>query len=367
MATPSSRAAEVKPPVKHVGPLEWVLTNLFSPWWNGLLTVLAFWISFYAFGALYEWAVRDAAFGTTPESCQGIDGACWSFVADTIGLFLVGTYPVEERWRPYLCFGILFVLASASGLRGGRRPRWPIYVLWGFAPAFVLVLLRGGDWVGLRPVPTSHLGGLMLTILLSINGIAFAFPLGIMLALGRRSRKMPAVKALCVGFIELIRGVPLISILFLASVLVPLFLPSEVEVDILVRAQVGIILFQAGYVAEVVRGGLQAIPRGQEEAAESLGLRYGPIMLLIILPQALRVVIPALTNQFIIIIKDTSLVAVVGLFDLLGIAEISVRNPKWLGKTFEAYAVVGLFYWIMCFSVSRVSLKLEERLKERQH
>ena len=362
MRASSSSAEPDLPPAQQVRPLRWVVENLFSPWWNALLTLAALWFLWHAVAALYEWAVAEAAFGTTPQSCEGIEGACWSFVADTIWLFLVGIYPADERWRPSLCFVILLVLALVSGWRRARSHPWRLAGVWLLCAFAIGVLLYGGGWVGLEQVPTSRWGGLLLTLILSINGIAFAFPMGVLLALGRRSRTMPAVKALCVGYIELIRGVPLISILFLASVLVPLFLPAGVEVDTLIRAQVGIILFQAGYLAEVVRGGLQAVAKGQEEAAHSLGLSHGLTMLLIVLPQALRIVIPSLTNQFIIILKDTSLVAVVGLFDLLGIAEITVRNPKWLGNTFEAYAVVAFFYWILCFSISRVSLHLERRL-----
>ena len=345
------------PPVDVVGPLEWIRRNLLSPWWNAALTLVAVWICFETLFGIYGWSLRDAAFSGGPEACEGIDGACWPFVADTYALFLVGIYPEDERWRPYLCFGLLFALSSVSLVARGRVSMVKLYAAWGAVPFILVAILHGGSWLGLKVVSTTQWGGLMLTVLLSIIGIALAFPLGVLLALGRRSRKMPAVKALCVAFIELIRGVPLISILFLASVLVPLFLPAGVQVDALIRAQIGIILFQAGYLAEVVRGGLQAVPRGQEEAAQSMGLKYVQVMLLVVLPQAMRIVIPALTNQFIIILKDTSLVAIVGLFDLLGIAEVTIRNPKWLGKTFEAYAVVGAFYWIMCFTISRVSLR----------
>lgn len=355
-------------PDERLRPIEWVRRNLLFPWWNAVLTVVTLAIVAQAGSALWDWGVRDAAFGRTPESCAGIDGACWSFVGDTFGLFMVGTYPQDERWRPLACALALFVLAVVSLAARGRLQgrKWLLVGLWFVYTPLALALLHGGQWLGLTVVPTFQWGGLMLTIILSVTGIAFAFPLGVLLALGRRSRRMPAVRALCVGFIELIRGVPLISILFLTSVLVPLFLPSGVEVDAVVRAQVGIILFQAGYLAEVVRGGFQAVPPGQEEAARSLGLGYAQVMWLVVLPQALRVTIPPLTNQVIITLKDTTLVAVVGLFDLIGIAEVALRNPKWLGMNFEAYAVVGFFYWVMCFSISRVSLWLEERLEEQR-
>jgi len=352
-----------KPPGGKTGPVNWVISNLLNPWWNAILSVIIFVMCFFAVHSFYGWAVKSAVFASTPESCEGIDGACWSFVADSIWLFLVGLYPAEERWRPILFFFLLLLLVLTSySCRNILKIR--SLVVLNIAGALVCgFLLYGNEWIGLPVVPTSKWGGLLLTLVLSIVGIAFAFPFGIILALGRRSPNMPAVHILCVGFIEFIRGVPLISILFLASILVPLFLPDGVDVDILIRAQIGIILFQAGYLAEVVRGGFQALPTGQEEAAKSLGLSYWQTVILITLPQALKIALPSITNQFIIVTKDTTLVSIVGLFDLLGIAELSIRNPKWLGTTFEAYIAVGLMYWILCFSISHVSLKLEEYLK----
>ena len=353
-----------KPPREKTGPVNWVISNLLTPWWNVILSVITLAMCFFAVQSFYSWAVKSAAFGSTPESCEGIDGACWSFVADSIWLFLVGLYPAEERWRPILCFLLLLLFVSTSySFRNLLKIR--SIVLLAISGAIACgFLLYGHEWIGLSVVPTSKWGGLLLTLVLSIVGIAFAFPIGIILALGRRSPNMPAVHVMCVGFIEFIRGVPLISILFLTSILVPLFLPDGLEVDILIRAQIGIILFQAGYLAEVVRGGFQGLPTGQEEAAKSLGLNYWYTVIFITLPQALKIALPSITNQFIIIVKDTSLVSIVGLFDLLGMAELSIRNPKWLGTTFEAYIVVGLLYWILCFFISHLSLKLEEHLKK---
>jgi general L-amino acid transport system permease protein len=341
----------------------WARENLFRTWWQSVLTLAGLALVWRIGKPILDWAVFDAAFGTTPESCVGIRGACWSFIADRYPMFLVGTYPGDERWRPLLAFLVLLTIAGAAMIRDVRRHRaflWLVPVV----TVLLLALLKGGEALGLRPVPTEAWGGLMLTVILSSVGIVASFPIGLLLALARRSRKMPAVRAMAVGYIELIRGVPLVSVLFLAAVLVPLFLPGGAEVDSLVRAQIGIVAFQSAYIAEVIRGGLQAVPHGQEEAATALGLSRFQVMHLVVVPQALRMVVPAMVNQFIIIIKDTSLVVVVGMHDLLGIAELSIRGAVWLGKTYEAYAFVGLIYWVACFMISRASLRLEGQFRQ---
>lgn len=340
----------------------WARANLFATWRQSLLTLLGVALVYRLGQSLLDWAVFEAAFDTTPESCVGIRGACWSFIAERYPVFLVGTYPGEERWRPLVAFLALLGLGCLALVRKLRRWRPFVWIL-GAVPIALLFLLKGGSATGLREVDTQAWGGLMLTVILSTVGILFSFPVGLLLALGRRSRTMPAVRALAVGYIELIRGVPLVSVLFLAAVLVPLFLPGGADVDSLVRAQIGIVAFQSAYIAEVIRGGLQAVPSGQQEAASALGLGPFNTMRLVIVPQALRLVVPAMVNQIIIIIKDTSLVVVVGMHDLLGIAELSVRGAPWLGKTYEAYAFVGLIYWIICFSISRASLRLEGRYR----
>ena len=364
--SPGKTAARSEPPpIQPFGLVTWIRANLMSSWSNAILTILALWFSVRVFIAFFSWAVLDAAFGTTPESCDGIEGACWSFIADTWELYLVGLFPLEERWRPFLCLVILLLLLLASLVGGLRRRRGLFLGLWSVAAFTVFMLLRGGHWIGLKPITTDQWGGLTLTLVLSIVGIVFAFPIGVLVAIGRRSREMPAVRMLCVGYVELFRGVPLVSILFLSSILVPLFLPGELQADALLRAQVGIIVFQAGYIAEVVRGSLQSIPAGQVDAGQALGLRYGSIMRKIILPQALRNAIPALTNQFVIIIKDSSLVAIIGMFDLLGVTQITLAHEDWLGHPFEAFAFVGAIFWVMCFSLSQVSHNLEARLKTR--
>ncbi|MCI0364448.1 MAG: amino acid ABC transporter permease [Phycisphaerales bacterium] len=349
------------PPIRARGPMAWLRHNLFRTWLQSAMTLAMGGLLALAAQPLIAWAILNARTGTTPASCAGAEGACWSFVAANFQLFMVGTYPFEQRWRPLSALAVLVVLVVAMAWRRVRRWR-PIYAVWALGIGLIYGLLRGGA-LGLPTVESAQWGGLLLTLILSFTAIAVAFPLGVLLALGRQSRTMPAVKALSIGFIELIRGVPLISVLFLAAIMVPLFLPSGVTVDNLLRAQVGIILFQSAYLAEVVRGGLQAVPGGQDEAARALGLSYALRMRRVILPQALRIVIPALVNQFIIILKDTTLVVVIGMFDLMGIAEVAIRNPTWLGRNFEAYAFVAAIYWVICFSMSRLSLDLERRLK----
>lgn len=348
--------------VEVAAPVAWTRANLFATWWQSLLTLAGLALIYRIGRPILDWAVFEAAFGSTPESCVDIRGACWSFIADRYPVFLVGTYPGDERWRPLVALLVLLGLGGLALIRDARRRRAFLWISLA-VPVALLVLLKGGPAVGLREVDTQAWGGLMLTVILSTVGILFSFPVGLLLALGRRSRKMPVVRALAVGYIELIRGVPLVSVLFLAAVLVPLFLPGGADVDSLLRAQIGIVAFQSAYIAEVIRGGLQAVPSGQEEAATALGL--GPLrsMRLVIVPQALRLVVPAMVNQIIIIIKDTSLVVVVGMHDLLGIAELSVRGAPWLGKTYEAYAFVGLIYWATCFTISRASLRLEARYR----
>jgi general L-amino acid transport system permease protein len=357
---PTPRSDE-PPPIAVRGPLAWLRQNLFRNGLQAVMTLTMGGVLVLAAQPLIVWAVVNARTGSTPASCAGAEGACWSFVAANFQLFMVGTYPFEQRWRPMTALAVLIALVVATTWRRVRRWR-PIYAVWAIGIALIYGLLRGGVFE-LPRVESAQWGGLLLTLILSFVGIAVAFPLGVLLALGRQSRAMPAVKALSIGFIELIRGVPLISVLFLAAVMVPLFLPSGVNVDNLLRAQVGIILFQSAYLAEVVRGGLQALPSGQDEAARALGLGYAQRMRRVILPQALRIVIPALVNQFIIILKDTTLVVVIGMFDLMGVAEVAIRNPTWLGRNFEAYAFVAAIYWAICFSMSRLSLNLERRLK----
>jgi general L-amino acid transport system permease protein len=341
--------------------LRWVRENLFNGWFNSALTLAFGWLVWQAVAGLYRWAWAGAAFGPGPQSCQGIAGACWSMIREMWPLFMVGSYPAAERWRPALVFVVLAVLIAASASGRARASR-ALLAAWVLGLAACYLLMSGAAWLGLPAVPTTRWGGLLLTVLLTVVGLALAFPFSIVLALGRRSR-MPVIRAICVAYIELVRGVPLITVLFMASVMLPLFFPSGFNLDRLLRAQIGIILFSAAYLAEVVRGGLQGMARGQEEAAQALGLSYWQTMGLVILPQALRLVVPALVGTFIALLKDTSLVAIIGLFELLGMAVQVVHNPDWLGKLVEAYAFTAAIYWVLCFSMSRYSRGLEERFK----
>jgi len=352
------------PPRLSLGVAGWMRKNLFSTWFNSLLTVAAAWIVWVAASDFLRWALLEASFGEGPEACKGSAGACWSFIREMWPLFMVGVYPAAERWRPAVALAVVLALGAATLSRRARAHRgfrW----LWlaGFAAAFLLI--RGSPWIGLSVPETTRWGGLMLTLVLTVTGIAAAFPFGVMLALGRRSR-LPVIRAICVAYIELIRGVPLITILFMASFMLPLFFPAGLNFDKVLRAQVGIILFSAAYLAEVVRGGLQGVGRGQLESAGALGLSAWQTTRLIVLPQALRIVIPPLTGTMIALLKDTSLVAIVGLFDLLGMSQQAVANPRWLGKLSEAYAFVALIYFSLCYGMSHFSRVLERRFKVGQ-
>jgi len=351
------------PPSGHVGAWAWARSQLFSSPLNALLTILSVWLVLMAVPAVVDWALLSANFtAQNAQECRQSAGACWAFIAEKHRLILFGTYPYEEQWRPLLASLVLIAVIVASGM----RRFWNLRLLWVWLAglAIVAVLMWGGV-LGLTYVENSRWGGLPVTLILSTFGIAFAFPFGVLLALGRRSR-MPAIKALCVIYIELIRGVPLISLLFMSSVMLPLFLPVGFSIDKLLRAQIAIILFAAAYIAETVRGGLQSIPKGQYEGGESLGLSYWQQMRIIVLPQALKVVIPPLVGIFIVLFKDTSLVVIIGIFDLTLAAKAALSDAAWRGFGVEAYVFISLIYFVFCFSMSRYSQALERRL-ERGH
>jgi general L-amino acid transport system permease protein len=337
----------------------WCRDHLFSSPLNLVLTVLVAWLLFMALPPLADWLFLQADFSAgSAAQCRGAQGACWAFIAAKHRLILFGLYPYDEQWRPLLASVILIGVIVCSCLRRFWRPS--LALVWILALTAVAVLMWGGVF-GLPHVEDSRWGGLPLTLILSTFGIGFAFPLGVLLALGRRS-DMPAVKALCVVYIELVRGVPLISLLFMSSVMLPLFLPAGMDFDKLLRAQLAIILFAAAYVAETVRGGLQAIPRGQHEGADSIGLTYWQKMRKIILPQALKVVIPPLVSIFVALFKDTSLVVIIGIFDLTQSAKSAVADAHWQGFSTEAYVFIACIYFVFCFSISRYSKALEKRL-----
>ncbi len=339
--------------------LLWMRTNLFSSPLNSGLTLGALYLLWFSIPPVLEWTLLQATWwGDSRAACQG-DGACWAFVTSRYDQFLYGLYPSAETWRVDLAFTLLAMLFMAFFLPNVQK-RHVIGLLLVPYPVVAWLLFTGG-YLGLNPVETSQWGGLFLTLVIAGVGIVASFPLGILLALGRRS-KLLVIRSICIGFIELIRGVPLISVLFMASVMLPLFLPEGVNFDKLMRALIGISLFQSAYMAEVIRGGLQAIPKGQFEAAESLGLGYWRTMQLIILPQALRLVIPGVVNTFIALFKDTTLVLIIGMFDFLGIVQAATTDPKWLGTAVEGYVFCALVYWIFCFGMSRYSVAVEKRL-----
>jgi general L-amino acid transport system permease protein len=309
---------------------------------------------------LVQWAVLDADFrGETREDCTG-GGACWVFVRARFGQFMYGFYPVDERWRVNVAV-LLLIGASVPLFVPRFRSKMALgcALLCGY-PVVAFALFHGGV-LGLAVVETPLWGGLFLTLVIAGVGIAASLPLGILLALGRRS-DMPVVRVVCIAFIEGMRGVPLITILFMASVMLPLFLPEGMNFDKLLRALVGIALFWAAYMAEVVRGGLQAIGKGQYEAAQALGLNYAKMMALIILPQALRLVIPGIVNTLISLFKDSTLVLIIGLFDLLGIVQSALTDASWIGFATEGYVFAGFCFWVFCFGMSRYSMRIERKL-----
>jgi general L-amino acid transport system permease protein len=351
-------------PIRWPGPVRWLRENLFSSWTNGILTVLALWLVYRLVAAAIGWAILHATWvGEDGSACARPDaGACWPFVGAWFGQLMYGRYPEPERWRVNLTYAL-----AIAGLAPLMIPQVPhklwstLYLLLVF-PVLAVVLLSGGV-PGLARVPTDLWGGLLVTLVIASTGIAAALPIGIVLALGRRS-DMPVVRWLSIGFIEVVRGVPLITVLFMASVMLPLFLPEGWTVDKLVRALIMVALFSAAYLAEVIRGGLQAIPRGQYEAADALGLSYAQKMGLIVLPQALKLTIPGIVGTCIGLFKDTSLVLIIGIFDLLGVAQTASSNPAWLSPStsLTAYAAAGAIFWVFCFGMSRYSQMLERRL-----
>ncbi len=319
----------------------------------------------YAGARFLRWGIVNAIWYLPPsvgsEPCRAIrgSGACWAVVSERFRFMLDGAYPFADQWRPAVASVLFIVLYAASMVRAWWT-RW-LLALWILLPATAVLMLRGGI-LGLSYVPSELWGGLPLTLLLSTIGFAAALPAAVVLALGRRS-SLPAIRLLCITYIEFVRGVPMITLLFMAAVMFPLFVPQGLPIDKLLRAQVAIIMVVAAYVAEVIRGGLQAVPRGQYEAAASVGLTYWTSTMLIVLPQALRVSIPALVNTFIAFFKDTSLVIVIGLFDLLGAAKAVIVDAKWVGFGVEVYLFVASIYFAFCFIVSQYSQRLERVLR----
>jgi len=360
MEAPSNHtdAETLKPPLASVGVIGWIRTNLFNGIFNSLLTLGALYLLWKTVPPLFRWAFIDSLWFADSAACKGGDGACWSIITANIRFIIFGFFPYDMQWRPLIAMVILVGLLFYSQ----NRNHWkkPLAYAW-IIGLFVMGLMMKGGIFGLTSVESTQWGGLPLTLLLSVFGLTAAYPLGVLLALGRQS-KMPGIRTLCVLYIELIRGVPLISLLFMSSVVFPLFLPEGITINSILRAQVAIILFTAAYIAEVVRGGLQGMAWGQYEAAESLGLNYYLTMRLVILPQALKIVIPPSVSILISAFKDTSLVAIIALYDLLKTTQATLSDPKWMGFSSEAYIFIAALYFLGCFSMSNYSRKLEREL-----
>lgn len=351
---------DLPPPPNLVGPVAWIRGNLFSTPLNCILTLVSIWLLYKSVPAALDWLLLDAAFtGASRNECRAVaDGACWAFINERFALFVYGFYPHEFRWRVNLAFILLLVaLLPILAANLPHRRRWL-----GFSLAYPLIagwLLVGG--LGLTPVPTEQFGGIMLTLVVGVTGITFSLPIGILLALGRQSN-LAIIRVICISFIEFIRGVPLITLLFVASTMMSYFLPPGTNFDLLLRVLIMVTLFASGYMAEVIRGGLQAIPKGQYEAADAMGLKYWQSMRLIILPQALKISIPGIVNTFIGLYKDTTLVIIIGLLDPLGIGRASLADTAWTGLSNEVYLFVAAFFFVSCFFMSRYSLYLERKL-----
>jgi general L-amino acid transport system permease protein len=366
-------AAAEAPPRSAQGLTHWLRTNLFATVTDSVLTIVGIVVLILAIPPLVDWLFLSAQWtGADRSVCattvqggvqpDGWSGACWAFIGDRFQQFIYGRYPVAERWRVDLVAILFAILLVPLLIPSVPRKGLNALLLFIVFPVVSFFLLLGG-WFGLVHVETPLWGGLMVTLILSFIGISVSLPFGIILALGRRSR-LPIVKVVCVAFIELIRGVPMITVLFMASVMLPLFLPPGTYFDKLLRAIVGVSIFASAYMAEVIRGGLQAIPKGQFEGADSLGLTYSQKMRLVILPQAIKLVIPSIVSEFIGLFKDTSLVSIIGMFDLLGSVERNFADPSWATVQTPMTGIVfaGFIYFIFCAGMSRYSMFMERRL-----
>ena len=334
--------------------------NINSDNFNALLTLFTIFIIIKSIPPMLDWFILDANFvGNSKDDCTG-DGACWVFIKVWFNRFMYGLYPDAEQWRINTAFLILFGIVGTSFFVPAKLKKYFILFLLFVYPFIGIKLISGGSF-GLEYVESAAWGGLSLTFIISAFAILFCFPIGVFLALGRRS-SLPAIKYISIGFIELWRGVPLITVLFMSAVMFPMFLPDGTFIDKLIRVLIAITLFEAAYMAEVVRGGLQALPKGQYEAARSLGMGYWKMNFLIILPQALKLVIPGIANTLLALVKDTPLIFVVGLMELAGMIGLAKTNPKWLGMAMEGYVFAGLVFWVICYAMSRYSQRLEKRL-----
>jgi general L-amino acid transport system permease protein len=361
--------APLPPPLAESGAVGWLRKNLFSSTLNVALTIVCALLIIWIVPPLVKFLIIDAVWdGLSRVDCLPRPdhpeiGACWAFVIDRINFFTYGFYPIDERWRVNVFFALLAVgVVWMAWLDAPRRDLGVIY-FFVLMPVASFILLLGWPLIGLSKVETTSWGGVLVTVVVASVGIVFSLPIGIMLALGRRSR-MPAVRLFSVIFIEFVRGVPLITVLFMASVMLPLFVPETWSPDKLLRALIGVSLFAAAYMAEVVRAGLQAIPKGQYEAAFAVGLSYWKTMRFVILPQALKITIPNIVNTTIGLFKDTTLVFIVGIFDFLMTVEASRVDPNWATPVTapSGFVFAAIFYLIFCYGMSRYARFVEVHL-----
>jgi general L-amino acid transport system permease protein len=348
-------------PANNEGMLAWLRSNLFGDWKTASSTVILGGLLLWFVPQFLNWSLLSAVWAPDLKACRAAEGlgACWGVVAEKYRLIIFGRYPFEQQWRPLAATLLMLLMLVASCI----RPFWKPWLagLW-LVVLVVFFVLMYGNTLGLVKVETDRWGGLPLTILLSALSIVMAFPIALVVALGRRS-DLPAIRAFCTIYVELIRGVPLISVLFMASFMFPLFMPQGLTIDVLIRVLVGITLFAAAYLAEVIRGGLQAIPKGQIEASATLGLSYWQTQRKIVLPQALAMVVPSIVNSFISIFKDTSLVSIVSLYELTGALDMAINaDANWKPFKLQGYLFIALIYFIFCFSMSRYSQWVEKQV-----
>lgn len=350
-------------PHRRTGIMGWARTNLFNDPLTSLGTVVVMAVFVLLAPRFYHWAFTNAVWAIDPDTCHAATGACWGVVREKFRFIIFGRYPFEEHWRALLATVVLLAVIIASCIRAFWKP-W-LAVIWVAVLVFYFTIMYGGV-LGLRRVETDLWSGLPLTILLSSLSMIMAFPIALIVALGRRSF-MPAIRSLCTVYVELIRGVPLISVLFMASFMFPLLMPAGFSIDVLIRVLAGITLFAAAYMAEVIRGGLQAIPKGQLEAAATLGLSYWQTQRKIVLPQALAMVVPGIMNNFISTFKDTSLVAIVSLYELTGAMGMAMSSEaQWRPFRLEGYLFIALIYFTCCYAMSRYSRWVESQVNKNK-
>ena len=348
-------------PIKTEGLGAWIKSNLFGSPGTAIGTVLIALVLLSIVPRFLNWALFSAVWAKDYDACHAAAGACWGVVAEKFRIIIFGRYPFEEQWRPLIATLALLGLLVVSCMRSFWKPQ--LALLWVVVLALFFTLMYGNT-LGLSKVETDRWGGLPLTLMLASLSMSMAFPISLVVALGRRSQ-LPAIRSVCTIYVELIRGVPLISVLFMASFMFPLLMPQGFSIDVLVRVLAGITLFAAAYMAEVIRGGLQAVPKGQIEAAATLGLSYWQTQRKIVLPQALAMVVPGIMNNFISTFKDTSLVTIVSLYELTGAMSLALNSDaNWRPFKIEGYLFIALIYFMFCFSMSRYSVWIEKQVNK---